>query len=513
MAMFIHAMAATLTLLAPGREAAEVPTASEVVQNVRRALGHGAISSLPAVTCRGRSEDYGVESEYRLDFDGRGRFRVAKGGPLAEERGFDGETCWTKDWSKATRALEVTDRDENLGIFWVQGGHWLGSQSPFDAEVLAEESDDREVVLSLRQKQGAFGGKLRIDRETWRPRRFEAALRDGPQSWDFSDYREFQGGWIAHKVVHEAEGKVRTTAIREVSVGNEPDDRFRFAPQGPDNVKFDPEAPARLEVRRVRTGHILVHPLVNGQDVGWFIFDSGAGLMTIDKKAAAQLDLPVVGSVRATGVGGSTEASFRQDETFRLGPLTLEKNLYVELDLGTLSKIMGQPIAGIVGYQVFQAAVVEIECAGPEVALHDPATYRRDGDVWEELVLYSNHPCCHAVFEGDRRGLFRLDTGATNTVSFHAPAVDSLKLLDGRKTGLGLEGGVGGLAAYRGGTLEWFELGGHRFEKPRVTFSRVKKGAFTDTATLGNIGQAFLEPFRVVFWYQQKKIAFLPRGE
>jgi len=31
-------------------------------------------------------------------------------------------------------------------------------------------------------------------------------------------------------------------------------------------------------VKRAPTGHPLVKPVVNGQDTGWFIFDTGAGI-------------------------------------------------------------------------------------------------------------------------------------------------------------------------------------------------------------------------------------------
>ena len=89
--------------------------------------------------------------------------------------------------------------------------------------------------------------------------------------------------------------------------------------------------------------------------------------------------------------------------------------------------------------------------------------------------------------------------------------MERLKLLEGRETRGTAQGGVGGMSAARAGKLAWFELGGHRFENPVVSFSLAKTGAFRDEHTLGNIGQAFLRPFRVVFWYQGRKIAFVEK--
>jgi hypothetical protein len=118
-----------------------------------------------------------------------------------------------------------------------------------------------------------------------------------------------------------------------------------------------------------------------------------------------------------------------------------------------------------------------------------------------------------ARFEGGRDGYFRLDTGANGTLAFHAPAVRELGLLEGRKVVPGFGGGVGGHAESRDGKLEWFELAGHRFEGPTVSFSLAELGAFADRYTLGNIGQEFLGPFRIVLDYPGDRIAFVPVKE
>lgn len=185
--------------------------------------------------------------------------------------------------------------------------------------------------------------------------------------------------------------------------------------------------------------------------------------------------------------------------------------VFVELDLAGVGTVMGMPLAGIVGYQVFQRSVVDLDVSRPSVALHDPARYRLRSGQWSELVVDANLPNVRGRFEGERQGWFRLDTGSTNTVTFHGPAVVQMKLLEGRRTTLSFEGGVGGLRSSRSGTLGWFELGGHRFENPRVTFSAADTGALADEYTLGNLGQGFLKPFRVVLDYPGQRIAFIEK--
>jgi hypothetical protein len=129
-------------------------------------------------------------------------------------------------------------------------------------------------------------------------------------------------------------------------------------------------------------------------------------------------------------------------------------------------------------------------------------------------VLFSHkHPAVRARFEGDREGVFRLDTGSDDTVTFHTPAVERFKLLGGRSTAPTRSGGVGGISSGQTGTLEWFELGGHRFERPKVGFATAREGAFADDYMVGNIGTGFLGAFVMVFDYTNRRIAFAPRAK
>jgi hypothetical protein len=286
--------------------------------------------------------------------------------------------------------------------------------------------------------------------------------------------------------------------------------RYRPVTTRPADTRWDSATPARLEVRRVRSGHLLVHPLVNGRDAGWFILDSGAGTMVIDQKVADRLGMPAVGEIVAVGVAGMTKTRFRMGGPLRLGPLTMSRARYLDLDLGFLTKAFGVPVGGIVGRDLFARAAVEIDISGEAVSLHDPARYRLEGAQWQELFFSGRNPAVRARFEGDREGLFKLDTGSDQTVSIHAPAVERFGLLAGRETRESRSGGVGGSRPSRRGKLAWFELAGYRFESPEVEFTGAGAGAFSDVYATGNIGAGFLKAFRIVFDYGNKRVALAP---
>jgi len=254
-----------------------------------------------------------------------------------------------------------------------------------------------------------------------------------------------------------------------------------------------------------------VEPLIEDDHLGSFIFDTGAGISVIDAKAADELGLETLGSTIAEGVAGVSTSHFRRGERFQLGPVVIEDPIYGDIDLSFLQSASGRKVIGIVGYDLLARCVAEIEPSTAKVALYDPATYTLAEGSWQDLVLHEGNPCARGRYEGDREGLFRLDTGATDTVTFHAPAVRTYRLLEGRKVVESSSSGVGGSAPSPQGVLEWFELGGHRFEKPKVEFSQAESGAFTNIYLDGNVGQAFLKPFRLVLDYQGDRIAFVER--
>jgi hypothetical protein len=60
-------------------------------------------------------------------------------------------------------------------------------------------------------------------------------------------------------------------------------------------ITFDTAKPATVETTFAGKTHILVRARVNGQDVGWFLLDSAAGAMVIDKAVADSLHRPLPG--------------------------------------------------------------------------------------------------------------------------------------------------------------------------------------------------------------------------
>jgi hypothetical protein len=501
---------ATLAQAAATKTAAPVPTVEEVLARVRAAVGYARLSEQKSgVTTEGAARFRGVDTKHTFLFAPGGEFRHDIAGPLGVVTGFDGAAGWEVDASGMPRRIEFQDLENAQLGAWIPSGRWLAPDGPFAVTLDASKTDDAQVALGLALKGGLLEATLYVERATWLPKRITRRVPAGEEVIELSDYREVLGFRFPHRYTRGVAGVTNVFETRAVAPAA-PASRALFEPvsKRPGDARWDASRPARVEARRTRSGHMLVRPLVNGKDVGWFVLDSGAAGMVIDPKAADGLGLRALGEVVVVGAFGPTKARFRVGDTFELGPLTIKGTRFMELDLAFLDRAFGVDVGGICGRDLFDRAAVEVVIASESVALHDPARFRLEGAAWQELFFSGRNPAVRARFEGDREALFKLDTGSDRTVSFHAPAVERHGLLAGRETRGSHATGVGGSQASREGRLAWFELAGQRFESPEVEFSAAREGAFSDAYTAGNIGAGFLREFRIVFDYANKRIAF-----
>jgi len=280
------------------------------------------------------------------------------------------------------------------------------------------------------------------------------------------------------------------------------------APQAP--AVFDAAVPAELRVMKAKTGHLLVRPIVNGHDAGWFIFDTGAGMSVVSTPHVQELGLTAAGEVHAVGVGGGEQAGVHRIAHLVLGPLTLQDQEVISTDLSFLEQHLGEEIVGVIGHGVLARCIAEIDLQAPRVALHDPQSWALSAGEWTPMSLEGNVPTVDALFEG-RAGRFQLDTGSNSSVVFHAPAVRKWKLLEDRQLADCKLGGVGGFVAAKSGTLRSFTLGGQEQQDVEASFALEDKGNYAGDSTDGTIGCKVLSACVLVVDYGGGRIAFAKR--
>jgi hypothetical protein len=493
--------------LVEGGEASAQDSAN-VMARVREAVGwHGA----KALEIEGEAESYGSIGRFVLLSGSGGRFRDLVEAPLGATYGDDGVNGWEVDSSGMPRRVEGLERDQRQLIAWVRTGQWLDPDSTVVATLKPKQPEGGDVVMEVGKPGRSWRAELRIDGRTWLPKSLTGVGMLGLGVVEFSGYIEPEGRRVARTVaIRTADISIfrgRVTTIRPVPEGDE----GAFAPvrRRPDDTRFDPGRPAKVRLERAATGQLLVFPSIDGVELGAFIFDSGAAVTVIAPEAAAKLGLPTVGRSPLPSMFGTAAANVYRAQSLGLGPVTISGVSLVEMDLAPLNAAFGRRVEGIVGYDLFSRCIVDLTLREDALTLHDPRANRLHGLPWRPLTLPMRHPAVLAKAAGVSEGSFRLDLGAAGgpagNVTFHGSTVKAYRLLDGRQIARVQSGRLHlGL-----GEIPWFELAGHRFERPMAMFALDDEGVLGEVGTLGNIGVEFLRPFRVVFDYPRSRIALI----
>lgn len=493
-------------------------TVEEVVRHVRDSGSWDAANPTGAlVALDGRGSLIGVPQDVEMLLSPKGDYFSAYRGklPIAEgviaSRGVP--ALWARDLGNEILTPSLGDADTLRLRALALSGAWTRDGAL--ALSIDDKTTDAQAVLRFTLPEGRVAGVIRIDRAAWRVSEWTYSAGDGDQSIRFEGTLNSKLGWYPARVISTSPSGTETAIeLRSAALATEAQaanlQRPTFRRGVPDDVTFDSAVPPELEVKRAKSGHLLVRPKVNGQEAAWWIFDTGAGQNCIDKKVVDRLSIERFGIVPVNGIGGTVHSNFVRPATLSLGPVTLTDPIMTEIDLSMISTALGDEIGGIVGFNTIFRCVARVDLALVKVSLHDPATFDAGSIVWTPVRLYNRHPIVDAGFEG-HHGLFKLDTGANNTISFHVPAVESMKLLEGRETTEGKTGGVGGFRAVRQGKVAWFELGGQRLENIDAEFATEKVGALHDAYSLGNIGVKLMRGFELVFDYQHERMGFVDR--
>lgn len=275
-------------------------------------------------------------------------------------------------------------------------------------------------------------------------------------------------------------------------------------------ARFDPNTPAELEVKKARTGQLLVRPVVNGHPAGWFIFDTGAGIGCVTTSSVTELGLEQIGTIEAAGGGGTANAPVYRARELVLGPLHCADHPLMAVDLSFLEQHLGEKISGIIGFGLLSRCIAVIDLERGAVSLHDPAQYKLPRGAWTALDLSRRTPIIKAVFEG-HEGRFQLDTGDNGHVVFCAPAVRKWKLLEQRDLTDNKLGGVGGFIAAKSGKLAKLEVAGLTIEDVPASFALEAKGTYAQTDRAGRLGAGVLRRFILVVDYGHQRMALLAR--
>lgn len=481
-----------------------------VLDSARRAAGWAQLDPGQQLRLTGKVTYLGVEETFIEDFARDGRFRTVFEEELTREVRFDGQGVHLAEYSALWHELEFFGREAALLRAWVHGGYWLDPSVPLSIGNAQTPAPDGLIGLDLRIDGGRLGARVELDAEDHLVRTLSLDTGNGVLRTEYAGHAAVEGLWIAHEVRGQMSmGTEYTLTVLEA--GFEPLDAgvFTPAPVEPDFV-FDFDAVPDVEVVRSKSKHLWVRARVNGEDLGLFLFDTGAGFSGISVEAADKLGLSAFGSSSMTGLGGEvTTTRMRRAETLQIGPLTIENLVFSEIPVARKERMVGEKVAGVLGWDVMRRAVVDLEPRG-KLRLYEPTTYELADGQWHPMNLHYKVPYISGRFAEDREGLFMLDCGAAGmTVMFFHHAAKALGFLEENTTPTSTGHGAGGSFERRLDHLDWFELAGEHVDDLTIIVSTAADGE-ADPYSLGLIGGGLLRLYRLVFDYPNKRVAILP---
>ncbi len=493
-------------------------TVQSLLEKARKGIGRTKAAGAPdaarsIIMLSGTTRFLGSGAKATVSFDPAGNYKTEIDGPVSFARGIANGKGWCHDLGGEVHPLYFGELEPMLVESSLVTGSWTDSPA-FEFAALPDKQTDAADVLAFTLRNGRLKGEINLDKGTGRPTLVRFGAGPEVRTITLSGELIVDGAWYpARAELGEPSGFTTTQSFEHAQRVPAASASFDPPAENLNDREFDASIPAEIEVKRVKSGHLLVRPRINGQDAGWWFFDTGAGGAVISPAMIDKLGLERFGEIPVGGMGGTSSMPMVRPHSVTLGPITYHDLMMTQVDLAPIGAALGEEIVGAIGYNLLHRCIVRVDQNAPKVAIYDPAKF--DGSApggaglnWSKLYVYERHPCIDASFEG-RAGVFKIDTGAgSQTVMFHSPAVVRHKLLD-RETSDSKGGGVGGYKAVKVGTLDWFEFGGVRQDQVKATFSLAADGTSAEAWADGAIGGKLLTPFELVLDYKNERIALV----
>jgi len=244
------------------------------------------------------------------------------------------------------------------------------------------------------------------------------------------------------------------------------------------------------------------------------MFDSGAEATVLDRDFAKSHGIEFAGAQSVSGTSGSDEIAFAKNVSIRLGGLTLRNLTVGVMPLNTLAKAMGHDLPVLLGKELLNEVVMDIDFQNRRIAFERSQDYtppkashavdaRIDSNHLRVVDISVEHgPAIPATF----------DLGNGGPMFLNATYWKSRKLDEGRPTSVKLSHGVGGQRVEPVVTLGSMKLGDMEFARvPSALVPEAPSGVSSDR-TMANVGIGIWRQSRLIVDYAHDKLHLIPYG-
>ena len=254
---------------------------------------------------------------------------------------------------------------------------------------------------------------------------------------------------------------------------------------------------------------IFLQVRVNDSAPLWFILDTGASVNIIKEKRAHSLGLKLESDPKAfEGTPGA------KDVKLTMGNSAMSGLPIFAAPIESLEASVGREIDGIIGSDLFNHFVVEIDYDAQRIKLYDWSTYRYQGNG-EILPIIRDKESLPFVRvrltqpeAKTAEGKFLVDTGASSALNVFGQFDKAHQLSSSINATLQSTGvGFSSKSSTRTGRIKRLQLGRFVIENPIVTFYPAAEGEPSeDEAGDGEIGGELLRRFKIILDYPHDKM-------
>ena len=258
---------------------------------------------------------------------------------------------------------------------------------------------------------------------------------------------------------------------------------------------------------------IFIPAEVKGRAVK-LLLDSGAGISLLDSGFAKRIGVQATGKLPISGVGGQATMQIASQLQIQLAGLTLRRIRAGVMDLSQISEQAGHPMPVILGKEVFNELIIDIDFAHRRIAFRDPAAFSAPpGAARLALGRHQDRRSIPVSVEGREPVSFDFDLGNNGGLIVYSAYRDQAHLLDGRPQSLGLSAGVGGLIKSKVATLKSISVAGTEIAAVPTEFPDAADNAVNSDRTAGNVGLPVFSRFRLLTDYPHDALWLIPNAE
>lgn len=263
----------------------------------------------------------------------------------------------------------------------------------------------------------------------------------------------------------------------------------------------------RIAFAFVQDRQVLFPIVINGRPAEAWL-DSGASATVLDAAFAQSLGLALHGEMRANGVAGRVAGVRLAKVDMQVGHLLFPQRPVAVMDLQAVSAVVQRPVQVILGRDIFDHAIVDIDFRSRSLELLPAETFQPPAGSAPLPLAPSGGLRTLPIRLGGVETQAVLDLGNAGALLLDRGFADAHRLLAGRRLSTQLAVGADGPRESTVASLDQVEVGGVVFDHVPVTAA-----AGLSSEAPANVGLALLSRFHLTIDFAGARLWMAPYAD